>query len=213
MKLTQYLFVGLSFFALEAISYGAVEKFSLDGKNSKVTWAGRKIVTKDTHTGTINVKSGNIEVDVVTDAQKNKIETLKSATVVMDMESITNADLKDPKFKTKLETHLKSDDFFDVKKFGEAQFVLTKVETNPKEPMMIKVSGKLTIKEVTKDVLDIPMHFMALSDGKGYEAQGKLTIDRTEWGVKYGSGKFFKSLGDKVIDDKIDIELNLVAKK
>ncbi|MNL81038.1 YceI-like domain protein [compost metagenome] len=41
-----------------------------------------------------------------------------------------------------------------------------------------------------------------------------VKIDRTKWGLKYGSGSFFKELaGDKIIADEFELNLNLVAKK
>lgn len=41
----------------------------------------------------------------------------------------------------------------------------------------------------------------------------QMKIDRTKWNLKYGSGKFFKNLGDKLINDEIELNLNLVATK
>ena len=42
----------------------------------------------------------------------------------------------------------------------------------------------------------------------------KLELDRTKWGLTYGSGNFFKELvADKIINDKFEISLNLTAKK
>jgi hypothetical protein len=43
-------------------------------------------------------------------------------------------------------------------------------------------------------------------------AKATFEIDRTEWDIKYGSGKFFKDLGDKVINDNFQISFDLKAK-
>lgn len=41
-----------------------------------------------------------------------------------------------------------------------------------------------------------------------------VKVDRTKWGLKYGSGNFFKELaGDKIINDEFELNLKLVAKK
>ncbi len=41
-----------------------------------------------------------------------------------------------------------------------------------------------------------------------------VKIDRTKWGLKYGSGNFFKELaGDKIINGEFELNLKLVAKK
>ena len=42
-------------------------------------------------------------------------------------------------------------------------------------------------------------------------AKAKIKIDRTKWGIKYNSGNFFKDLGDKVILDEIEFEINLLS--
>ncbi|MBW7936182.1 MAG: YceI family protein, partial [Flavobacteriales bacterium] len=39
-----------------------------------------------------------------------------------------------------------------------------------------------------------------------------FVIDRTEWDIRFNSGKFFKDLGDKMINDAIEFELTLIAK-
>ena len=44
-------------------------------------------------------------------------------------------------------------------------------------------------------------------------ATGKMTIDRSEFDVKYGSGSFFDGLGDKTIYDDFDLQIALSAKK
>jgi hypothetical protein len=39
-----------------------------------------------------------------------------------------------------------------------------------------------------------------------------LEFDRIEFGVRYGSGKFFQNLGDKGIADKFQLNVQLVCK-
>lgn len=65
--------------------------------------------------------------------------------------------------------------------------------------------GTLTLKGITEEV-SFPA-FISVKKNK-LVANGKLTLDRTKWDIKYGSGSFFEGLGDKVIYD--DIELNFV---
>ena len=43
------------------------------------------------------------------------------------------------------------------------------------------------------------------------KARGTFQIDRTKWGITFGSGNFFSNLADNAIDDMISLELNLVA--
>ena len=37
-----------------------------------------------------------------------------------------------------------------------------------------------------------------------------MIFDRSDFNVKYGSGKFFENLGDNMIIDEIDLEIVLV---
>jgi hypothetical protein len=46
---------------------------------------------------------------------------------------------------------------------------------------------------------------------KGLTATAKITLDRTKFDIKYGSGKFFEGLGDKMIYDEFTIDVNLFA--
>jgi hypothetical protein len=40
-----------------------------------------------------------------------------------------------------------------------------------------------------------------------------FSIDRTKWGVNYGSKSIFDNLGDKFINDDIGLEIELHASK
>ena len=41
----------------------------------------------------------------------------------------------------------------------------------------------------------------------------KIKIDRTKWNIKYGSGRFFEDLGDKLILDEIEFDIFLLSVK
>tara|TARA_B100000886_G_scaffold337077_1_gene297086 strand:+ start:1005 stop:1160 length:156 start_codon:yes stop_codon:yes gene_type:complete len=43
-------------------------------------------------------------------------------------------------------------------------------------------------------------------------ATAMLTIDRSEFNVRYGSGSFFDNLGDNLIYDDFNLEINIVLK-
>ena len=74
----------------------------------------------------------------------------------------------------------------------------------------ILVKGTLTMIGKTQ-----PVEFPATIKMEGDSVTGTAVVklDRTKWGLKYGSGKFFKNLGDKLINDEFELTLNLVAKK
>jgi polyisoprenoid-binding protein YceI len=85
----------------------------------------------------------------------------------------------------KLDEHLKSGDFFDMAKFGNATFASTKVEKTGEATL--KVTGDLTIRGVTKTVtLDVKVnklgsHPMSKKDAAGFSAT--TALKRTEFDV------------------------------
>ena len=40
-----------------------------------------------------------------------------------------------------------------------------------------------------------------------------FSIDRTKWGINYGSKSVFDNLGDKFINDNMELQLKITAKK
>ena len=150
-------------------------------------WTGKKKVG-DSHTGKLKLKSAKVE------RSQGK---LKSATFVVDMNGLTNEDLKG-EWRAKLLGHLKSADFFDTAKFPTATLKLNRHVDND------TVSGKLTVKGKTQPV---EIDYKENSTGT---LTGTLSFDRTQFGVIYGSGNFFKGLGDKIIDDQIQVKFTVV---
>ena len=147
-----------------------------------------------------------------------------SGTVVMDMSSMTNNDLSAGS-KERLIGHLKSPDFFHVTKFPKAKLniksskILEKLE-NGKYKMLI--NADMTIKDKTN-----PINFEAIVDLDSdiKTAQGKLSFDRSAFGVEYRSemhldnpNSFWNKVQtsrdaakDKVIRDMIEINFNIVS--
>jgi polyisoprenoid-binding protein YceI len=72
------------------------------------------------------------------------------------------------------------------------------------------VTADLTIKGITKSVT-FPADVTVAADK--VIAKATVTIDRTAYDIKYGSGKFFPSIGDKAIYDDFTLTLDLVASK
>ena len=113
----------------------------------------------------------------------------------------------------KRDTHLRSPDFFDAKKFPEIVFKSSKVTRAGDNTFLVE--GKLTIKDVTKDLV-LEFDYLGQKDNPlkpgelvaGLDAS--LTIDRLQFHV--GNGKFHK-LGVVGKDVDILISLELLRKK
>ena len=174
----------------------AVKKLNADLSKSVITWKGYKVTGQ--HEGTINLKSGALEM---TDG------ALTGGAFEIDMTTIKTTDLSG-EYAQKLEGHLKSDDFFGVAKYPTARFEMTKAISRG-TPGDYKVIGNLTIKETTKEI-----KFMVNIDESGAQptATANITVDRSDFNVRYGSGSFFDNLGDKTIYDEFDLEVKLVVK-
>jgi polyisoprenoid-binding protein YceI len=171
----------------------------LDVKKSKLNWTGSKVLVDSKHTGTVDIKSGQVEFGK---------DGPTSALVIVDMKTIKNEDLKDASYNKKLVGHLNSPDFFDIEKHPEATLKVASFKKSG--PNAYDLTGDLTIKGTTK-----PVSFKATTaseKGGVSKISADLEFDRTEFGVRYGSGKFFQNLGDKVISDKVQLKVELVGK-
>ncbi|MFM2395137.1 MAG: hypothetical protein RLZZ546_3120 [Bacteroidota bacterium] len=180
--------------------------YSADSTMSKVMWVGSKPGGK--HNGTINVKSGSI---AVTDGN------ITGGSIILDMNSINVLDLTGGE-KAGLEGHLKGakkgeeDHFFNVAKFPTAKFDVTKVTGLTGDSTATHlVYGNLTVKDVTKEV-NFKANVSVDANGVSVSTQ-PFDINRTDFGVKYGSKTFFSNLKDKFIEDMISVQISLKGKK
>jgi polyisoprenoid-binding protein YceI len=186
---------------LVATTSFAADVYKIDTKESSVGWKGFKKMGS-THNGGISVKDGEVQAD--------KKGQITGGNISIDMATITNEDLKgSPEFHKKLLTHLSSDDFFNIAKFPTSNFKILSVSSKSKDEVMVK--GELTMIGETK-----PLEFPAkvtLANGV-VKGEATVKVDRTKWGLKYGSGNIFKELtADKVISDEFELSLKIVAKK
>lgn len=186
-----FLNLALALFAGSFIYAGPVKPVEKEVKidESKVTWKGYKVT--GSHYGEVQLKSGKLMFDG---------DVLTGGEFVVDMTSIVSEDLSGNS-KGKLEGHLKSDDFFGVATYPTARLVFKEVQATGKN--RYTVTGDMTIKSTTKKVtFEIAVY--------GSKATANVTIDRSQYDVRYGSGTFFENLGDKTIYDDFNIVADLV---
>jgi polyisoprenoid-binding protein YceI len=82
-----------------------------------------------------------------------------------------------------LTTHLKSPDFFEVRRYPTARFVTTKIEPAAGATM---ITGKLTLHGVTKEI-SFPAT-VEVSDS-GLKLKSEFTIDRSQFGMNFDPKK------------------------
>ncbi|MCB0407873.1 MAG: YceI family protein [Bdellovibrionales bacterium] len=194
MKLLSFLFTIATLST--AFSASAAE---VNVAKSKVIWKGSKIIGSF-HTGEVKVQSAKIDY---------KDGAPVSGQVVVDMTSIVNKDLTDKKMNQKLIGHLKSDDFFGVEKYKTATLDLEKIQKASDKFYLL--TGKLTIKG---KALPVTLKAEVKKETKSEQVvQVAFNFDRTKYDIKYGSGSFFTDLGDKMISDEVQMNVELHIKK
>jgi polyisoprenoid-binding protein YceI len=165
------------------------QTYKLSNNKSTLKWTGKAAFNAYSLSGTLKAKSGNIKI---------KNGKITAAKIIINMKTL-DAENKD------LKKHLRSKDFFEVKKYKTATFALTKpIDLKAKNPIAI---GKLTIKGKTKPY-SFPLSIKKV--GKQYQVSGILTIDRTDFGIYYNSPNYFKGLKQKAIADEFKLKLELV---
>lgn len=151
--------------------------YKVDTMNSRVEWKGYKVLKTDqtTHFGTIRFESGDVTI---------KDGKLQSGKFVADINTLENIDLKgEEEMKSKLENHLKSDDFFEVEKFPTASYEITKVTEAKSGDYNTILDGNLTIKGITK-----PVQFKAnvtIENENVSIATEPTDVNREDFGLKF----------------------------
>ena len=170
-------------------------EYQIDKTKSVVRWIGRTPVKF--HDGTIDIQEGNFSVDD---------NGILNGNIIIDMESINCTDLSGGGKKS-LEEHLMNDDFFSVNKFKTSKINISS-EMKPNNGL-IDFKGSLEIKNISNPI-SFKSSINKTPEGK-YTASSKLTFDRSMYNVKYKSKSFFDDLGDKFINDDIEIELEIIT--
>lgn len=187
-----------------AVSKSTSQKFTVNVAESTIEWKGFK--PTGTHNGTIRLDNGVFKTD---DGK------LQSGTFLINMNSITVTDLESGDGKEDLEAHLKGtvegkeNHFFDVSKFPTAAFEITGTESLAAG--LTRLSGNLTIKG-QKHNISFPVTITNNDDQMTIESE-PFTIDRTKWNINYGSKSVFDNLGDKFINDDMELKIKVKAKK
>ncbi|TQD37747.1 YceI family protein [Haloflavibacter putidus] len=182
------------------------EEFRVLAPESDIKWEGLK-KTGSGHNGKISIEKGMF---TFTDG------SIESGKFVINMESINVEDLEGDK-KAKLEAHLKGTvegkegDFFNVQEFPQAIFEVTEVKkTDDNKTLML---GNLQMKGETKNI-EVPVKNIEKNGDFIEFTTEEFAIDRTKWGVNYGSKSVFDNLvGDNIINDEIGLQIHIKAKK
>ena len=174
--------------------------FRVDTQASTIEWAGNNPHTR--HDGSVRLERGEFQVK----------SGMITGTLVVDMSTIENRSLAGDELQPVLIAHLKSDDFFFTRRFPEAIFTIkssilkdTPYVTAPN----VDIVGELNLRGATAAVAFTATAFRA-DDGL-LIAKARFDIDRTRWGIIYGSTRFFEHLGMHMVFDLVHFEVKIVA--
>ncbi|WP_143569881.1 YceI family protein [Tenacibaculum agarivorans] len=185
MRKISILFVCLLFLIFHS---NAQEKLHINIPKSTIKWIGEYTFNFAGHDGFIQFKEGYF-------IKTNEVIT--GGEFIIDMNSMTNTDIKEDEGKESLINHLKDPDFFDVKKYPIATLSIISVEYFEKHKGRMKAN--MTIKGITKPV-DFKVEFNY--DEKTMFARFK--IDRRDWNVSYKS-----KIKNGAISDAIGFEVKI----
>ena len=174
----------------------ATERWEIDSSHSSIHFSVRHLVIAKVRgqftrwSGTLQVPDGNF--------------AKASAEIIIDAMSIDTG-------VADRDTHLKSADFFDVARFPELRFTTTRVE--PQGADRLQLVGKLTIKDVTREVtLDVE-RLGTVKDPWGNQRaafSAKTSVNRGDFGLTWNQAL---ETGGVMVGDRIDIEIEVEAVK
>ena len=174
------------------------QNFAVNNEASTIEWKGFK--PTGSHNGTIGIERGVLNV-----VDGNIV----GGSFIIDMTSIVVTDIPaDNEGNAKLKGHLSNADFFDVEKYPNAGFTITSLAEVEGKMML---SGNLSLKDVKNNVT-FPVS-VSNENGVITLSSEAFTIDRTKWNVQYGSKSIFDNLGDKFINDDIELKIMVTAAK
>lgn len=150
------------------LSLSLVQGQTIDASRSVVNFSASNLAI-NTVTGTLTDMKGVVQFDPANLGQSRFETTVAAATIFTDNEE--------------RDTHLKNEDFFEVETYPLIRF---QSESIKKSGSGYEVTGKLTIKDVTKEV-SIP--FSVVKSGSERTFTGNFKVNRKEFhlGESYGS--------------------------
>jgi len=157
---------------LFAFSANAAELYQFDPFHTTVSWSANHFGFSNV-TGKFVGAEGKISLD-----EKNPQSS--SIAVIINIDSLDTGIAK-------LDTHLRSHDFFDLENFPTAKFVSNSIVVKSKNRALVK--GDLTLRGVTKPVtLDVKLNksgvgMMTQKKTMGFSATTK--IKRSDFGMTY----------------------------
>ncbi|NET33570.1 MAG: YceI family protein [Cyanothece sp. SIO1E1] len=156
--------------------------------DSEVGWKGKAAFNAYALSGSVELEQAEF--------QGSKAE-LTIAKIVIDMTTIQSDNAR-------LIQHLKSKDFFEVKRYEQATFVMTS-KLSLQEGKQ-EISGDLTIKDNAHPI-SFPVELKQV--GGQWFIEGIMSVDRTQYGITFNSPTYFEKLKEQAIADEFELSFSL----
>ena len=170
--------------------------YAIDPTHSRIGFVARHAMVTKVR-GSFNEFEGTGFLDAA-DPSQSKLElTIQAASI-----DTRNADR---------DGHLRSNDFFDMETYPTIRFVSTAVEVVDGENF--KVTGDLTVKDVTKSVtVDFEYTGAAIDpySNQRIGLEGKTVINRKDFGVSWNAAL---ETGGVLVSEKVTLEFEVSAVK
>lgn len=171
------------------------EKWNLDEDHTSVSFRIRHLFTSVE--GRFDKFTGEISFDPADPTTASVAGEIEVASV-----DTNNADR---------DKHLRADDFFDVEKYPKIIFKSTKVTDVSADKKSGKLHGKLTIRDVEKDVV-LDAQFLGAGkdsyDNLKAGFSGTVKIDRKDYGLKWNDTL---ETGGVLVGDEVEIRIDAAA--
>ncbi len=184
-------------------------EYELQPLEGDIRWTGRN--AHSSHYGHLFLKSGYLRMERGRNGPEGEGE------IIADMGSIADEDLAGSPWQRVLLAHLASEDFFHSALYPEARLRISRLyplpDTLRRESSGVPdhlIRGEAVIRGRSERV-DIPA--ILRRDGDDLVLTLRADLDRTRWGVLYGSSKFFRCLGMHRVDDIISLEARLAFRR
>lgn len=177
------------------------KEYTLIPERSFIQWACHNNV--HSHDGTLSLHGGELHFSHGPQGEGNGFLTI-------DMNSIVCKDLAQDEMLPVLIAHLQSLDFFDVAIYPTAQLNVTSLV--PLSGATVtgrthRLQGKLSVLRTERDI-ECDTELRNLPNGE-LAMSCQVVWDRTLWGVRYGSARFYRFLGMHSVDDNISLNVML----
>jgi polyisoprenoid-binding protein YceI len=166
--------------------------WKIDPTHSTVEFVGRHLMVS-------KVRGRFTDLDGVIHVAEDPSDSSVEVTIRTD-----SLDSRDPQ----RDAHLRSDEMFDIERYPTMTFRSTKVEGESHE---WKVSGDLTIKDITRPVVLDVEYTGVVSDPWGGQRAGfsaTAEVDREDWGINWNVAL---EAGGWLVSKKIRLEIEVEA--